>query len=58
MTAVHATNAAVYDAPFLRALRDRLEPEGALVVWSAERAPKLGRTASRGPAGAGRRTLS
>ena len=38
---VHTTNAAVYDAPFLRALRDRLEPGGAVVVWSAERAPAL-----------------
>jgi spermidine synthase len=41
---VHATNAAIYDAPFLRALRDRLEPGGALVVWSAERAPALAET--------------
>jgi spermidine synthase len=38
---VHATNAAIYDAPFLRALRDRLGPGGALVVWSAERTPAL-----------------
>jgi len=38
---VHAPNAALYDAPFLRALRDRLAGGGALVVWSADRAPSL-----------------
>lgn len=38
---VHETNAAVYDGPFLRSVRDRLRPGGALVVWSAARAPSL-----------------
>jgi spermidine synthase len=38
---VHDTNAALYDEPFLRRARERLEPGGALVVWSAERAPAL-----------------
>lgn len=38
---VHATNAALYETPFLRAVRDRLEPGGVLVVWSAARAPGL-----------------
>jgi spermidine synthase len=38
---VHTTNAALYDEPFLRAVHDRLGPDGALVVWSASRAPRL-----------------
>jgi spermidine synthase len=38
---VHAPNAALYDSPFLRALRDRLTDGGALVVWSADRSPDL-----------------
>jgi len=38
---VHETNAALYDAPFLTAVRDRLADGGALVVWSAARAPGL-----------------
>jgi spermidine synthase len=38
---VHSGNAAIYDEPFLRAVRERLEPGGALVLWSAERAPAL-----------------
>lgn len=38
---VHEPNAALYDAPFLRAVRDRVAPGGALVVWSADRAPDL-----------------
>jgi spermidine synthase len=41
---VHETNAAIYDVPFLRRLRDRLEPGGALVVWSAARSPDLAET--------------
>jgi spermidine synthase len=41
---VHETNAALYDAPFLRVVRERLTTGGALVVWSAERAPRLERT--------------
>lgn len=32
---VHASNAAIYDAPFLRRVRETLCPSGALVVWSA-----------------------
>jgi hypothetical protein len=32
---VHDANARIYDEPFLRAVHDRLEPGGALVVWSA-----------------------
>ncbi len=39
---VHASNAALYDEPFLRAVHDRLQPGGALVVWSASQAPQLG----------------
>jgi hypothetical protein len=31
----------LYDEPFLRRARERLEPGGALVVWSAKRAPAL-----------------
>jgi spermidine synthase len=38
---VHEANAAIYDEPFLRRVLDRLEPGGALVVWSAERATGL-----------------
>jgi len=38
---VHATNAGLYDVPFLTAVRDRLADGGALVVWSADRAPAL-----------------
>ena len=38
---VHRTNAALYDEPFLRAALERLNPGGALVVWSAERSPAL-----------------
>jgi spermidine synthase len=38
---VHEANAALYDEPFLRAALDRLNPGGALVVWSAERSPAL-----------------
>lgn len=38
---VHEGNAAIYAEPFLRAVRRRLAPGGALVVWSAERAPEL-----------------
>lgn len=32
---VHETNAALYDAPFLRTVRAVLRPGGAVVVWSA-----------------------
>jgi spermidine synthase len=38
---VHEANAGLYDEPFLRAARDRLDAGGALVVWSAERTPAL-----------------
>jgi spermidine synthase len=38
---VHATNALLYDAPFLAAVRARLADGGALVVWSADRSPAL-----------------
>jgi spermidine synthase len=38
---VHTDNAAIYEEPFLHAVRDRLEPGGALVVWSAERSSTL-----------------
>jgi spermidine synthase len=41
---VHAGNAAVYGEPFLRAVRERLAPGGALVVWSAARSPGLAAT--------------
>jgi spermidine synthase len=40
---VHAHNAAVYEAPFLRAVRETLRPGGALAVWSADPAPSLER---------------
>jgi spermidine synthase len=38
---VHETNAALYDAPFLADVHALLAPGGALVVWSAARAPAL-----------------
>ena len=41
---IHPANAALYDEPFLRAARDRLNSGGALVVWSAERSPALAET--------------
>ena len=40
---VHAHNAAVYQVPFLRAVRERLRAGGALAVWSADPAPSLQR---------------
>ncbi len=38
---VHEANAALYRPPFLRLLRERLAPGGALVFWSAAQAPEL-----------------
>ena len=38
---VHQGNATIYDEPVLRRLLDRLEPGGALVVWSADTEPGL-----------------
>ncbi len=38
---VHEANAAIYDESFLRRVHDRLNPAGALVVWSADRSPEL-----------------
>lgn len=38
---VHEANRAIYEGPFLRAVHDRLDVGGALVVWSAARAPRL-----------------
>ena len=38
---VHEANAALYDVPFLQRVRETLTPGGALVVWSAGRAPQL-----------------
>jgi len=38
---VHATNAELYDVPFLRAVHRVLGAGGALVVWSADRSPEL-----------------
>ena len=38
---VHASNAALYETPFLQGARSALRPGGALVVWSAEAAPDL-----------------
>jgi spermidine synthase len=38
---VHDANAALYHGPFLGAVRERLTPGGALVVWSAGRSPGL-----------------
>lgn len=39
---VHDANAALYDTPFLEAVRAVLRPGGALAVWSAAEAPGLG----------------
>jgi spermidine synthase len=41
---VHTQNSAIYSEPFLRTVLERLDPGGALVVWSAERAPELADT--------------
>jgi spermidine synthase len=41
---VHDANADLYGERFLRAARERLDPGGALVVWSAERSPALAAT--------------
>jgi len=41
---VHESNAPIYQEPFLRTVRDHLSPGGALVVWSAGRAPSLAET--------------
>jgi spermidine synthase len=38
---VHDRNAAVYEAPALRAAAGALRPSGLLVIWSAEPAPAL-----------------
>lgn len=38
---VYASNAALYDAPFLRVVHRVLKPGGVLVVWSADEAPDL-----------------
>jgi spermidine synthase len=38
---VHTENCDVYRRAFLQTVRDRLAPGGALVVWSADRAPEL-----------------
>ncbi len=38
---VHTGNAEIYGVPFLRVVLDRLQPDGALVVWSAERSDVL-----------------
>lgn len=38
---VHAGNAALYDVPFLRSVRDALRPDGVAVVWSAAESPAL-----------------
>ncbi|MFN8194317.1 MAG: hypothetical protein U0R80_08555 [Nocardioidaceae bacterium] len=38
---VHESNAALYDAPFLRVVRHVLRPGGVLVIWSAAEAPSL-----------------
>lgn len=38
---VHDANRAIYDEPFLRTVHARLDAGGALVVWSAARAPGL-----------------
>lgn len=38
---VHATNAALYEAPALTSARSILRPGGALVVWSMAEAPDL-----------------
>lgn len=39
---VHDTNAALYERPALQTARRALRAGGALVVWSADRAPALG----------------
>jgi spermidine synthase len=44
---VHPANAALYDVPFLRVVHDRIDEGGALVVWSAHRAPELAATLGR-----------
>ncbi len=38
---VHAENAELYRAPFLRTVSDALRPGGAVVVWSSSPAPSL-----------------
>lgn len=38
---VHEDNVRVYEEPFLARCRDLLNPEGALVIWSAAAAPEL-----------------
>ncbi len=38
---VHDANAALYEQPFLAAVRRALAPGGMVVVWSADRAPTL-----------------
>lgn len=38
---VHATNAGIYQAPFLAGLRRLLRPGGAIAAWSAAAAPAL-----------------
>jgi spermidine synthase len=38
---VHERNAAIYQQPFLTAVRDILAPGGVVVLWSAARAPLL-----------------
>jgi spermidine synthase len=38
---VHEANARLYGEIFLHAARERLNPGGALVIWSAERSPAL-----------------
>ncbi|MDX6368380.1 MAG: hypothetical protein QOK30_3456 [Nocardioidaceae bacterium] len=38
---VHPGNAALYDPPFLKAVKEILTPGGVLVVWSAGRASRL-----------------
>lgn len=43
---VHLHNARLYAAPFLHDVRRLLRPGGALVVWSADRAPDLAATLS------------
>ncbi len=38
---VHTSNAALYEGPFLRAVRRVLRPGGVLAVWSGDAAPAL-----------------